>query len=197
MSQQINLRPAIARQRPLTLLSLLALLAYLGFLSIISNLQFAAANSAEAVTNQLRSEEQALIGRLQQIQRGDVSEEQVAALTLKRDELRKQLGTNEALVKALQDGALGLRVGHSKRLQALAAASETGVWLESIRFADSGREAELIGKSTGFAEVYRYSERVGRAMEPFGVLFGPASVASSGEQSDSPGSGPTFNFTLR
>lgn len=196
MSQQINLRPAARRQDPTAARVLVGLAGYIGILAVIVLLQSSRVTSLETNLSRSQAEAQALLARIERVTRGGAASSQIAALDQKLESLRARLATNEALIQKSQEGAIGLRGGHSSRLRALASVSEAGVWLESIEIDDTGQQISLSGNALGYREVVQYSARANRAMQSFGIEFGSADM-SSGSATADPSGGAPLKFTLK
>lgn len=196
MSQQINLRPAARRQDPTAAWVLAGLVGYIAMLSVVVIWQSSQVTTLEANLAQSQAEATTLLARIERASQGGAATGQIAALDQKLESLRARLSTNEALIQKSQEGAIGLRGGHSGRLRALASVNEPGVWLDSIEIDDTGQQISLSGNALGYREVVRYSAGANRAMQTFGVEFGSADMTSGAGTDGTAGSG-ALKFTLK
>lgn len=200
MSQQINLRPVAGRQDASGLWLIAGLVVYLGVLGLFVALQSSRVSTLEAGLIGFQDEERMLQARIDRVARGGDAADQIAALDRELAALRSRLSTNETLLKKAEDGSLGLRGGHSRRLRVLASISEPGVWLSSIDIDGTGLDIGLTGNALGYRELMRYTAQANRVMQPLGVVFDSANM-SGASPSGTVGSGvtpsPALTFTLK
>lgn len=171
MSKQINLlvqeavAPELSALRALIGLGVMVL-AFLGY-GAIGWIATARLGDTVAQSNKELEAEKAAVKALE----SKLGERpKLADIIAQIDALKPQAAESQEIVNLLRSGGGGSE-GYSGHLTALAAISEDGVWLTSVKIGSAGKTMNLAGRSLRQESVLRYAQRLNAQFSTYGVQF--------------------------